>query len=517
MTPVLLLDGRALTPRDVVEVADRSVRVALAGTARAAMDAGAAGYERATEGDPGVLARKRATLVGTEVGLDDWPAFLLDHCASVGELLPDAIVRAMIVCRANVLAGGHSGVRPLVVDGLLGLLDAGITPCVPSQGSVGAAGDLAPLAHVARVLCGLGGAVHLPDGSTVEGTPELLRAHGLVPVTPTPKEALALINGATLTSAIAAVAVERAERVLGALEVACAMSMEAMRADRGALSLQAVDARNHPGGSRVAMRLDGLLQGSVLCVRGRPADAFSIRAAPAVIGAARDALTWVRAVVGRELNGACDNPLWFDGEGVVEVGNFHGAPVALALDTLRIALVQAVTQSERRTYRLSSGHLTGDLPSFLVEGTGLNSGFMLAQYTAASLASECKGLAHPAVVDTIPTVQHHEDHVSMGPIAGRLTLRVLECAADIVGIEAILAAQALDFRKDGVSFLGDGTRLVGAPVELATGIDRAHRTVRAQLQRWTDDAVMHPVLVAAGRLVRSGALGDDAGASRARW
>jgi histidine ammonia-lyase len=289
------------------------------------------------------------------------------------------------------------------------------------------------------------------------------------------------------------------------MEVACAMTMEALRSDTRCLSLAAVDSRGHPGGTRVAARIASLLTGSSLAVPRRAPDAFSIRAAPAVLGAARDALEFVNLTVLRELNGACDNPLWVEGEGVVEAGNFHGAPVALALDVLRIAMTQAATQSERRTYRLSTGNLTGDLPSFLVEGTGLNNGFMLAQYTAASLASECKGLAHPASVDTIPTVQHHEDHVSMGPIAGRLTLRLLECAADVVAIEALLAAQALDFRRAGLSF-PEGQRVEGEPAVMAPGVEAARTAVRGVTPRWTDDAVLHPALVAVGGLVRRGEL-----------
>lgn len=499
MSTVILINGEVLTPDHVAAVA-HGARVVLAGDARLRMEASAAAYDHL----PSVLVQKQRYLVGTEGSADDIVAsFVLGHCAGVGDPLPAPIVRAMILCRANVLAVGHSGVRPALVDALLALLNAAVTPVVPSQGSVGAAGDLAPLAHVARVVCGLGGVVTRPDGTLTEET-------GLPPFSPTHKEALALINGATLTSALAALAVHRAERVLDAMEVSCAMTMEALRADTRCLSINAVDARGHVSATLVADRLAKRLAGSTLAVPGRPPDAFSIRAAPAVLGAARDALQFARDLTVRELNGACDNPLWFDGEGVVETGNFHGAPVALALDVLRIGLTQAATQSERRTYRLTSGALTGDLPSFLVEGTGLNSGFMLAQYTAASLASECKGLAHPASVDTIPTVQHQEDHVSMGPIAGRLTLRVLECVADIVGIEALLAAQALDLRRRGLSW-PDGMRTEGPPAVMARGVEAARAAVRAVTPFWEDDQLLHPALAAVGALVRGGGLAGKAG------
>ena len=502
MSTIVIINGQALTPDHVAAVA-HGARVVLAGDARQRMDCSAAEWAKL----PSVLMQKRKYLVG-EADLPDGDlvaGFILAHCAGVGDPLPVAVTRALMVCRANVLATGYSGVRPALVDALIELLNRGITPVVPSQGSVGAAGDLAPLAHIARVLCGLGGAVRLPDGVVTEH-------YELTPFVPTDKEALSLINGATLTSALAALAVHRAERVLDAMEVACAMTMEALRSDTRCLSVNAVNARGHKNGTLVADRLAKRLAGSTLATWGRPPDAFSIRAAPAVLGAARDAWEYARDTTIEELNGACDNPLWIEGEGVVEGGNFHGAPVALALDVLRIGLTQAATQSERRTYRLTSGALTGDLPSFLVEGTGLNSGFMLAQYTAASLASECKGLSHPACVDTIPTVQHHEDHVSMGPIAGRLTLRVLECVADIVGIEALLAAQALDFRRRGLSF-PHGVRTEEPPGAMAPGVESARAAVRDVTAYWEDDQILHPALAAVGALVRSGglagAIGED--------
>ena len=509
MGTVVVINGQALTPEQVVEVA-HGARVVLGGDARKRMSASAAAFAA----QPSIVRAKRRALVGADPragetdGEGELERFILDHCAGVGDPLPDDVTRALMVCRANVLAVGPSGARPEAAEALIALLNAGITPVVPSQGSVGAAGDLAPLAHVARVLCGWGGLARRADGTVGEGLPD-----GHPAFVPTPKEALSLINGATLTSALAAVAVERAQRVLEALEVACAMTMEALRADRRCLSIAAIDARNHVGAVRVAARLGRLLEGSTAVVAGNPPDAFSVRAAPAVIGALHDTLAHVRGVVLDELNGACDNPLWFEGEGFVEAGNFHGAPVAVALDALRIAVTQAITQSERRTSRLSTGDLTHDLPSFLVEGTGLNSGFMLAQYTAASLVSACKGLAHPASVDTIPTVQHHEDHVSMGPIAGRMTLLTLEHAADVVAIEALLAAQALDFRREGVSWRGRERQSV-PPQVLPPGVARAHGVVRGVTARWLDDQVLHPDLVAVGRLVRAGAL---SGGPRAGW
>lgn len=490
--PVVVLTGRTLSPAEVARVA-AGEGVMLDPAARARMAAGAGAWDAG----PDVLVEKRRWLVGGEAGEGDRVReFVLGHCCGVGPALPTEAVRALMVCRANVLAIGVSGVRPEVVEALLAMLNHRVHPVVPSQGSVGAAGDLAPLAHVARVLCGYGGAV--------EGG-----ASPLPPLVPTSKEALALINGATLTAALGALAVHRSTRLVHAFEGACAMSLEALRANPGCLDGTALHLRGHPGGQAVAHRLRGLLAGSELLRPDGPADAFSLRAAPAVLGALREALQHTEQVVVRELNGACDNPLWVDGR-AVEAGNFHGAPVALSLDHLRAALVQAASQSERRTYRLANGDLTEDLPSFLVEGTGLNSGLMLAQYTAASLVSECKGLAFPAVVDSIPTAQHLEDHVSMGPIAARLTLRVVDAVAEVVGTEALFAAQALDFRRDGVRFPG-GVREQGAPAELAGGIAELHARVRARVARWHDDQIMEPALRAMGELVRAGELGGKPG------
>ena len=223
------------------------------------------------------------------------------------------------------------------------------------------------------------------------------------------------------------------------------------------------------------------------------------------MGTLIEELCCTETILERELNGAGDNPLLIDGEWI-EGGNFHGAPVAHALDALKIAVTQLATVSERRTFRLTYGQLSKGLPSFLVRGTGLNSGFMLTQYTAASLASECKGLAHPASVDTIPTVQHHEDHVSMGPIAARMLLSMLECVADIVGIEVLLAAQALDLRVRGIAFDGDGEAIEAERITLAPEIQTLHERVRNRIDYWEDDQVLHPVLNAAGNLVRSGEL-----------
>lgn len=486
------LDGRGLRCADLHAIG-HGVGCSASAPARAAMAANAAAAPPGRD----VLHAKRQWLIGPHArDLEDDAlarAFIIGHCAGVGEPLPRPVVRASIAARANVLLQAVSGCRPDAVDALLALLDRGVIPEVPSQGSVGAAGDLAPMAHIARVACGWG---PLPAD--------------LPPFTPTPKEALALINGVSVTAAIAAFAVVRARRVLEAAVAACAMTYEAVGADAGAIDPRPLALRGHPGAVAIGASLRGHLVGSSQVRAGRRPDAFSLRCAPQVLGAAAEALDHVETIVTRELNGASDNPLLFgDQPGAgewVEAGNFHGASLAQAMDTLKIALVQVATVSERRTFRLTYGQLTPGLPSFLVAGTGLNSGFMLAQYTAASLASEAKGLAHPASVDAIPTVQHHEDHNSMGTIAARMALRVLECVADIVGIEALLAAQALDLRERGFAVDDLGEPVPADAVHIAAGPAAMRDRVRRVVPYWEDDQVMHPALVAAGGLVRSGGL-----------
>ena len=484
--PAVVLSGGALRCEDLLAIAHG-----------APVEADAAALAALRGWDGPVLQQKRQWLVGAhadQLASGDLPAaFILGHCAGVGDPLPAVAVRAAMAARANVLLHGVSGVRPQAVEVLLAMLNAGVHPVVPSQGSVGAAGDLAPMAHIARVAAGLDGQVA-----------------GLPPFSPTQKEALALINGVSLTAALSALAVARAERVLLAAIDATAMTFEALRAEPGCIDPRALSLRGHPGVAAVGAALAARLSGSVLVAAGRPADAFSLRCAPQVLGAALDAVRSARAVVEAELGGVSDNPLCFWAEGpqpeVVEAGNFHGASLGLAMDHLKVALTQLATISERRTFRLTYGQLSSDLPSFLVPGTGLNSGFMLAQYTAASLASECKGLAHPASVDSIPTVQHHEDHVSMGPIAARGALEVVECVADIVGIEALLAAQALDLRLRGEGAAPHGP--------LAPAVEALRARVRAVVGYWEDDGVMHPELAAVGRLVRAGGLsapGSDVG------
>ena len=506
MTTVLL-DGRSLTPHDVWRVANGAA-VELCSESRNRMHANHQDWVNL--GSPDVLAGKEAWLLGSTPeqrvsSPQRLRAFVESHCAGVGEPLPAAWVRALMVGRANVLARACSGCRPEAVDILLHMLNHNIHPVVPRLGSVGAAGDLAPLAHVARVVFRLGG-----KARTEAGILAAKEAMSTAPeFSPTSKEALSFINGATLSSTLAALACVRGEKLLATSETVLAMTMEAVLAQSHCIDQFALSARGQRGGVEVAQRLTEMLHGSEMVRPDRQPDAFSIRCAPSVLGAAQDSLRHVQKIVTRELNGACDNPLILDGR-LVECGNFHGAPVGLAMDQLKTAMTQVATLSERRTFRMTHGDLSGRLPSFLVEDTGTNSGFMLAQYTAASLASECKGLAMPASVDSIPTGQHHEDHVSMAPIAARACLRILDALSEILGIEALCAAQALDFRIEGASFSADGERQNGERLSPTQAVKRAHKAIRNISPSWTTDRVLHLELQASAALIRGGGLLHEA-------
>ena len=360
----LLLDGRSLTPQQVEAVAEHPVNVALSEGARARMVETEVWYREHASED--VIRSKWSWLVGgpaPTTAEDAVRAFVEGHCAGVGTPLAPSYVRALLLVRANALAAGWSGVRPALVERLLAFLERGWTPVVPSQGSVGAAGCIA-LAHMARVVLGLGGEVQTGDGvRPVEGLGEALG-----PFRASEKEALSLINGSSFTTALGALAVVRARRVLEAAESACALSMEAIRADIEALDPRAAEARGHPGIVTATSRLRSMVAGSELVTDKRRPDSFSVRCAPVVLGAVRDAIDHVEQVVVRELNGAADNPMVFAGVArLSDGGHFHGAPVALVMDHLKVAMAQLAGIAERRVFRLTYGELSG-LPSFLVRG-----------------------------------------------------------------------------------------------------------------------------------------------------
>ncbi|MEO8437734.1 MAG: histidine ammonia-lyase [Chloroflexota bacterium] len=440
---------------------------------------------------------------------------LMSHAAGVGPAFPREVVRAMLLLRANTLALGHSGCRPLLVDRLLDFLRLGIHPVVPEQGSVGASGDLAPLAHLALPLIGRGQVEF--GGSIVPGL-IALREVGLEPLTLEAKEGLALLNGTQMMSAIGALLLADADRLARTASVVAAMSVEALLGTDVAFAAAYQLARPHPGQIAVAAELRHLLRDSALQTghhdhAHKVQDPYSLRCVPQVHGAVRDTLDHLRRVLDIELNAATDNPLVFPGGGIAGVdtmatgggrvisgGNFHGEPIALALDFAKIALAELGSISERRTALLVDPRLNGGLPPFLAASSGIDSGMMIYQYTAAALVSENKVLAHPASVDSIPTSANQEDHVSMGSISARHARLVLAHVERILAIELLVAAQALDLRLAASAGAGPGA-----------GVAEALARIRAVIRHLDGDREPGPDLAAATAMVHDGVLADLAG------
>ena len=473
------LTGQNLTIEDVVAVARRHEKLApLNADARRSMEATRQWVEDA-------LLKDAQPLYGVNTGVGPLshvrvsPAqarrlsrnLILSNAAGVGDALPEEIVRATMVLRANSLVPPHSGVRPEVVETLIRMLNLGVTPLVPAKGSVGASGDLAPLAHIALVLsCDPDGD---PDaggqawynGDLLNGAGAMQRA-GIPRIKLEAKEGLSLINGTGFMAGVAALAVYDAEKLLEQAEIAAALSCEGLLGITAAFDPAIQEVNRQAGQIETADHLRELLAGSRLVnsLTTKVQDAYSLRCIPQVIGPVRDILEFIRSHIAGALNAPCDNPLILpdlDPQGsfrVLSGGNFHGQGLAIWMDTLGIAMCAIGNISERRIFRMTAGELSAGLPSMLVESGGLDSGFMIAQYTAAALVSDNKTLAHPDSVDSVPTSGNQEDHVSMGANAARHTWEVLRNVRDIVAIELLAAAQAVDLRPDGPSRLGSRTR-----------------------------------------------------------
>lgn len=504
MSHAIPLTGDHLTLEDLVGVAGHGLRVALAPeaasrveTARAVIDA-AISEGRVIYGVTTGFGRFADVVIPREKLLELQLNLVRSHAAGVGDPLPEETVRALVLLRANCLAKGFSGVRVATLELLVGLLNAGVHPVVPSQGSVGASGDLAPLAHLALVLVGEGEAVY---GGTRRPAAEALRAAGLEPATLEAKEGLALINGTQLTTAVGALALARLLQLLPAADLVAAMTTDALKGTDVAFDARIHTARPHPGQAASAANLRFLLKGSQIreSHRGCPEvqDAYALRCAPQVHGAVRDAAAHARRVVEIEMNAATDNPMVLPGPEpgrgeLVSGGNFHAAPVALVFDLLAAASADLASISERRTERLMNPSLSGDLPAFLVREGGLHSGLMMVHVTAAALVSECKANAFPASVDSIPTSAGKEDHVSMGPIAARKLARNVEMAETVLAIEFLAAAQALDLRR---------------PLRSSGTLEEAHRRLREKVPFWEADRPAAPAIEGA-RDVLAGGLHD---------
>ncbi len=444
---------------------------------------------------------------------------IMSHAVGVGEPFLAEVVRAMMLVRVNALAKGHSGIRLKTLEMLLAMMERGLHPIVPKQGSLGASGDLAPLAHMALVLIGEGEAE--VEGKRLPGREALCRA-GLEPITLEAKEGLALTNGTALMAGLGSLLVIESERTARVADIAGCLSLEALYGTTVAFDARIHAVRPHPRQLECATRLRRLLEGSTFvrdargqtCLGRRqasgvgdrgakidPQDAYTLRCIPQVHGACQDAVKYARWVVDIELNSATDNPLIFFDEAGEPVclsgGNFHGEPLAIAFDYLGLALTELGNMAERRLTRLTDGSSNRHvLPDFLTQHGGLNSGFMLTQYTAAALASENKVLVHPASADTIPTSANMEDHVSNGPAAARQARRILRNLDYILAIELFASAQGIDFRR----------QVLGPKAQLGRGTAVAYRLIRERVPFLEEDAIMYPYIEAVHELVVSGEL-----------
>jgi histidine ammonia-lyase len=493
----LVLTGEDLTLRDVWDVAVHGAKAEIADGAKDRMRAARELVESVTdENTYGVntgFGRFVTARIPEELADELQLRLLRSHACGVGEPYPDDVVRAAMLLRANALAKGYSGARVQTVELLVECLNRGVLPVVPARGSVGASGDLAPLAHLALPLVGEGQAV--VEGDVLDGAAALRRV-GLEPIRLVSKEGLSLVNGTQFMAAMAALGLERARRLAATADLACALSLEALRGSRSSFAPAVHRSRPLKGQLDAADNVWRLLEGSAIIESHRwcdkVQDAYALRCAPQVHGACRDLLDYIEATVTVELNAATDNPLVLVGEGeIVSAGNFHGQPLAFALDVLAMAAAELASISERRTERLVNPSLSDGLPPFLVEEGGLNSGFMIPQYVAAALVSENKVFAHPASVDSIPTSAGQEDHVSMGNAAGLKALRVLDNAERTLAIELLAGTQAIEFL---------------APLRPGAGVGAVHDFVRSFSPRLTEDRSLTDDIERTAAAIRSRAV-----------
>ncbi len=496
----LLLDGSSLTINDLARAAyNNASSVALTDDARKRVQESRAAVDR--------WISESRVVYGMTTGFGEFANvfippedveklqenLIISHSAGMGELLPTAVVRAMMILRINALAKGFSGIRESTLDTLIAMVNAGIVPAIPSQGSVGSSGDLAPLSHLALCLIGRGECV--VNGNR-EPSAETLQRHGITPVRLAGKEGLALINGTQMMCAYAALALHRARNLEACADIAGALSLDALRGTDNAFDDRLHQTRPHPGQITSARNLRTLLKGSEIrdshrIGDGKVQDAYSLRCMPQVHGATRDTIAYVTSVVEREMNSATDNPLIFADDDIhIEGGNFHGQPLALVLDFLAIALSELANISERRTERLVN-HALGGLPRFLTPNGGLNSGMMIAQYTAASMVSENKVLAHPASVDSIPTSANQEDHNSMGSIAARKLWTILANVESVIGIEVLCASQGIGLLR---------------PLRSSEPLESVVRCVREHVPFATEDRVLYHDMEAVRSLVTDGSI-----------
>jgi len=494
---MLELQGQPLTLEQIVAVASGQEEVALAAGARTRVAAARAVVEK--------IVSENQTVYGVNTGFGKLSDVRIEpgqlralqlnlvrsHACGVGPALSEPEARAMLLLRANVLASGYSGARAVIIDTLAAMLARGVTPVIPEKGSVGASGDLAPLAHLALAAIGEGEAFY--EGERLHGRDALTRA-GIEPLELEVKEGLALLNGTQAMGAVGALALHRAERVTRLADVAGAMSLEGLKGTPVAFDERIHAARPHAGQVAVASHLRSLMEGSEIRQSHldndpRVQDAYSLRCMPQVHGAVRDALKHARGIVEIETGSATDNPLVFADGDVLSGGNFHGAPLALAFDYAAIALTDLISISERRIDRVVNPDANEDLPPFLTRQPGTSSGFMMLQVTAVALLSEAKVLAHPASVDNVPTDGGKEDHVSMGMTAATKLRALVALAESVTAIELIVGAEALEHRK---------------PLSPGPGVKAAYDLVRSHVAPLTADRSMSAAIESVAAAIRAG-------------
>jgi histidine ammonia-lyase len=493
------LTGNDLTLEELYAVVFEGVEATLAAGARPKVDASREVIERAMRSEAAVYGVNTGfgKMASTRISLGEIRALqtnlVRSHACGIGAPLSECETRAMMLLRANALAKGFSGVRPVVVETLCGMLSRGVHPVIPSKGSVGASGDLAPLAHLAEVVIGEGEAFY--KGRTMPGW-EAMKHAGIAPVALEAKEGLALLNGTQGMQALLALALRAAETLVDTADVAAALSLDALRGSPTAFSEKIAKVRPFPGHARTAALVRGLNAGSSIReshrspdVDRRVQDPYCLRCAPQVHGAVRDVLAHVRDVLAIELNSATDNPLAFaESNEIVSGGNFHGQPLAMAADYLAIAIATLGGISERRTEQMTNPQ-SSQLPAFLVANAGLHSGFMILHVAAAALVSETKAMAMPHSVDSIPTSANQEDYVSMGMSAARRLSAMLENVRSVIAIELLAAAQGLDFL---------------APLETGAKAQRAYELVRSVSKFVGEDRSLSKDIAAVADLADSG-------------
>lgn len=498
----VLIDGDTLKLEEILQVARDEAQVELAPAALERVRQSRALVDRVAAGDTPSYGINTGFGTLAEVRIDKKDLrelqrnLILSHSAGVGAPLPIPEARALLLLRCNVLAKGFSGIRPETLGLALEMLNRGVVPVVPERGSVGASGDLAPLAHLALVLIGEGEA--FLGGQRLRAREALAKA-GLEPVQLEAKEGLALVNGTQAMCAVGGLALLRAELLSQVADLAGAMTLEGLLGSHKPFIPEIQDVRPHAGQRACAANLRRLLAGSELVEThvncSKVQDPYSLRCMPQVHGAARDGLAFARSILEVEVNSATDNPLVFvNGDKVVSGGNFHGQPVSLALDVVAMALTQLSSISERRVEQLVNPALSG-LPPFLAKNSGLNSGFMIAQVTAAALVAESRILAHPASVDSIPSSAGREDHVSMGMTAALKARQVAEHTRSCLAIELLVAAQALDLRL---------------PVKPGKGALAAYELIRSKVPHMDKDRELHRDIEAVSALIDSGELWEVA-------